>query len=61
LYRDEKTLNALEDRMDGVISRSSGGQHLTGRAGNPNLHVFAGIHIIDRAWAGRFSGIRIVK
>jgi hypothetical protein len=61
LYRDEKVLNALDDRMNSVISRNSGGQSLVSRAVDPYLHVFAGNHTLDLARAARYFGIRIVK
>ena len=41
LYRDEKILNALEDRMDGVISQLPAGQRIVSGVDDPYLHVFA--------------------
>jgi hypothetical protein len=36
LYRDEKVLNTLEDRLNGVISRVSAAERTVGGAGVPN-------------------------
>jgi hypothetical protein len=38
LYRDEKILNAIEDRMGGVISQIPAGQHIVSRVDDPYLH-----------------------
>ena len=53
LYRDEKILNVLEDRIDGVISRIPAGQRIVSGIDDPDLHVFAVVHMIDRACVGR--------
>jgi hypothetical protein len=53
LYRDEKILNALEDRIDGVISQLPAGQRIVSGVDDPYLHVFAVTHMIDRACLGR--------
>jgi hypothetical protein len=53
LYRDEKVLNLLEDRMDGVITGLGPGQRVVSGVDDPDLHVFAVTHMIDRACVGR--------
>jgi hypothetical protein len=53
LYRDEKILNALEDRLDGVISQIPAGQRIVSGVDDPYLHVFAVTHMIDRVCMGR--------
>jgi hypothetical protein len=53
LYRDEKVLNLLEDRMDGVIADIPPGQRVVSAVDDPDLHVFAVTHMIDRACLGR--------
>jgi len=53
LYRDEKILNALEDRLDGVISQIPAGQRIVSGIDDPFLHVFAVTHMIDRVCLGR--------
>jgi hypothetical protein len=53
LYRDEKILNVLEDRIDRVISRIPAGQRIVSGIDDPDLHVFAVAHMIDRACVGR--------
>ncbi|MCU1238103.1 MAG: hypothetical protein JWP63_6070 [Candidatus Solibacter sp.] len=53
LYRDEKVLNLLEDRMDGVIAGLPPGQRVVSGIDDPELHVFAVTHMIDRACLGR--------
>lgn len=53
LYRDEKILNAIEDRIDGVISRIPAGQRIVSGIDDPYLHVFAVSHMVDRACVGR--------
>jgi hypothetical protein len=53
LYRDEKVLNTLEDRLDGVISQLPAGQRIVSGIDDPYLHVFAVTHMIDRACLGR--------
>ena len=53
LYRDEKTLNALEDRFDGVISQIPAGRRIVSGIDDPFLNVFAVTHMIDRVCLGR--------
>ena len=53
LYRDEKILNVLEDRIDRVISRIPAGQRIVSGIDDPDLHVFSVAHMIDRACVGR--------
>jgi hypothetical protein len=53
LYRDEKILNVLEDRIDRVISLLPAGQRIVSGVDDPDLHVFAVAHMIDRACVGR--------
>jgi hypothetical protein len=52
LYRDERVLNLLEDRMDGVIASLPAGQRVVSGFDDPELHVFAVTHMIDRACLG---------
>jgi hypothetical protein len=52
LYRDEKILNVLEDRMDSVISQLPAGQRVLNGVDDPYLHTFAVTHMIDRACLG---------
>jgi len=53
LYRDEKVLNSLEDRMDGIVASLPPGQRVVSGVDDPDLHVFAVTHMIDRACLGR--------
>ena len=53
LYRDEKTLNALEDRLDGVISQIPADRRIVSGIDDPLPHVFAVTHMIDRVCLGR--------
>jgi hypothetical protein len=52
LYRDEKILNVIEDRMDDVISQLPAGQRVVSGVDDPYLHTFAVLHMIDRACLG---------
>ena len=53
LYRDEKILNAIEDRMDSVIAQLPAGQRIVSGVDDPYLHTFGVTHMIDRACLGR--------
>ena len=53
LYRDEKILNVIEDRMDDAISQLPAGQRILSGVDDPDLHTFAVTHMIDRACLGR--------
>jgi len=53
LYRDERILNKLEDRMEDVIARLPSGQRVVSAVDDPYLHVFAIAHMIDRICVGR--------
>jgi hypothetical protein len=53
LYRDERALNALEDRMTIAVSRLAPGQRVLNGVNAPGLHVNAIVHMIDRACIGR--------
>jgi hypothetical protein len=53
LFRDERILNSLEDRIDGVISQLQPGQRVVSAVDDPGLHVFAVTHMIDRACVHR--------
>ena len=53
LYRDERILNSIEDRMEDVITRIPSGQRVVSSVDDPNLHVFAVTHMIDRICVGR--------
>ncbi len=52
LYRDERVLNLLEDRMDVVVAALAPGQRVVSGVDDPDLHVFAVTHMIDRACLG---------
>jgi hypothetical protein len=49
LFRDERILNSLEDRIDDVVSQLPPGQRLVSAVDDPTLHVFAVTHMVDRA------------
>jgi hypothetical protein len=49
LFRDERILNTLEDRMDQIVSQLPPGQRVISAVDDPDLHVFAVTHMIDRA------------
>jgi hypothetical protein len=53
LYRDEKILNAIEDRMDGVIAQLPAGQRIVSGVDDTYLHTFGVTHMIDRVCLGR--------
>ena len=53
LYRDEKVLNRLEDRMDGAIAALPPGQRVLSGVDDRELHTFAVTHMIDRVCLGR--------
>jgi len=53
LFRDERILNRLEDRIDDVISQLPRGQRVISAVDDFDLHVFAVTHMIDRACVGR--------
>jgi hypothetical protein len=52
LYRDERALNSLEDRMQGAVAELSTGQRVISSVIDPNLRVNALEHMIDRACIG---------
>jgi hypothetical protein len=49
LFRDERILNSLEDRIDDIVSQIPQGQRVISAVEDPTLHVFAVTHMIDRA------------
>lgn len=53
LFRDERALNAFEDRMDDVVSRIEPGQRVVNGIDDPYLRVNALTHMIDRVCLGR--------
>jgi hypothetical protein len=53
LYRDERILNAIEDRMEGTVAQLAPGTRVLGGVDDPELHVFAVTHMIDRVCIGR--------
>jgi hypothetical protein len=53
LFRDERILNRLEDRIDQVISQLPQGQRVISGIDDFDLHVFAVTHMVDRACIGR--------
>lgn len=53
LYRDERALNVLENRMTAAISQLPPGRRVLNGINAPTLHVNAVYHLIDRVCAGR--------
>jgi hypothetical protein len=53
LYRDERALNAVEDPMTRLVSQLPPGQRVVSAIDDPNLHINALTHMIDRACLGR--------
>jgi len=53
LFRDERILNSLEDRIDDIVSQLPPGQRVVSAVEDPTLHVFAVTHMIDRACVHR--------
>jgi hypothetical protein len=53
LYRDERILNAFEDRLEQTIAQLPGGQRVVSAIDDPDLHVNALTHMIDRVCIGR--------
>lgn len=53
LYRDERILNSIEDRMASTVARLEPGTRVVGGVDAPQLHVFAVTHMIDRVCLGR--------
>jgi hypothetical protein len=53
LFRDERILNSLEDRIDAIVSQLPPGQRVISTVEDPTLHVFAVTHMIDRACVHR--------
>jgi hypothetical protein len=53
LYRDERALNAFEDRMQDTVASLPPGQRVISAIDDPELRVNALVHIIDRVCIGR--------
>ncbi len=53
LFRDERALNAFEDRMDGLIAGMPAGRRVVSPIVDPVLRVNALTHMVDRACLGR--------
>jgi hypothetical protein len=53
LYRDERALNAFEDRMLGVVAGIAPGQRVVSGVDDPDLRANALTHMIDRVCMGR--------
>ena len=53
LFRDERVFNAVEDRMERVVSELPPGQRVIGAIDAPSLRVNALTHMIDRVCLGR--------
>jgi hypothetical protein len=53
LYRDERALNAFEDRLTGLVSQLPPGQRVVSAIDDPTLRINALTHMIDRACVGR--------
>jgi hypothetical protein len=52
IYRDERALNAVEDRMQGAVAQLSPGQRVINAVTDPDLRVNALEHMIDRVCVG---------
>jgi hypothetical protein len=52
LYRDERMLNAFEDRVQAMIAQAPQGQRVISGVSAPMLRVDAVGHMVDRACAG---------
>jgi len=53
LFRDERSLNSFEDRMDGVVAQVQPGHRVVSLVDDPDLRANALTHMIDRACVGR--------
>jgi hypothetical protein len=53
LYRDERILNAFEDRLENVVRQVPRGQRVLSAIDDPSLHLSALTHMIDRVCIGR--------
>lgn len=53
LYRDERLLNAFEDRLEEAMKQVPSGQRVVSAIDDPFLHVNALTHMIDRVCIGR--------
>jgi len=53
LFHDERVFNAVEDRMERVVSELPPGQRVVGAMDTPGLRVNALSHMIDRVCLGR--------
>lgn len=53
VYRDERALNSLEDRMEGAVAQLASGQRVVSAVFDPDLRVNAVEHMIDRVCLGR--------
>jgi hypothetical protein len=53
LYRDERALNAFEDRMTRLVSQLPPGQRVVSAIDDPTLRIGALTHMIDRVCLGR--------
>ena len=54
LFRDERSLNSFEDRMEDTVARLKPGQRVVTGVDDGSLHTpFAVVHMIDRVCVGR--------
>jgi hypothetical protein len=53
LYRDERILNAFEDRLEQAVAQLPAGERVVSTIDDPDLHVNALTHMIDRACVAR--------
>jgi hypothetical protein len=53
LYRDARILNAFEDRLEQTVARLPTGQRVVSAIDDPDLHINAVTHMIDRVCIGR--------
>jgi len=53
LFRDERALNRMEDRIDGLVAQLPPGSRVVSPLNDPSLRVNSLVHMIDRACLGR--------
>jgi hypothetical protein len=53
LYRDERMLNQLEDRMERAVAQVEPGTRVVSSVVDPNLRTYVVTHMIDRVCIGR--------
>jgi hypothetical protein len=53
VYRDERALNAFEDRIEGVVAQLAPGERVVSVIADDGLRINPVVHMIDRACVGR--------